>query len=225
MKVVAKIEQDNFAESPRTWGQSSVMVCEHKRYDLGDEQFSSLCASTWREWFADYISENFSDVKLDENDFDDVDCLNDSGYEKIWKWIDENLVYLPLFLYDHSGITMSTGEFSCSWDSGQVGYIFITKEDAEKEYGLSGLSDEEKVKKTKEYLEGEVETYDMYLTGDVYTVVAYEVDDDVTLEDAECQIACGKANEREIVGGYYGLEYAIDAARDEFGAVEVIKPY
>ena len=40
-----------------------------------------------------------------------------------------------LYLYDHSGITMSTGSFCDSWDSGQVGFIYVTKEDIEKEYG------------------------------------------------------------------------------------------
>ena len=30
-------------------------------------------------------------------------------------------IYLPLYLYDHSGITMNTTGFSCQWDSGQVG--------------------------------------------------------------------------------------------------------
>jgi len=38
---------------------------------------------------------------------------------------DKVLAALPLFLYDHSGITMSTGAFSCNFDSGQVGMIFI----------------------------------------------------------------------------------------------------
>jgi len=39
----------------------------------------------------------------------------------------EGVIYLPRFLYDHSGITMSTGPFSCPWDSGQVGFIYATR--------------------------------------------------------------------------------------------------
>lgn len=33
-------------------------------------------------------------------------------------------VLLPVYLYDHGGITISTTPFSCSWDSGQVGFVF-----------------------------------------------------------------------------------------------------
>ena len=32
----------------------------------------------------------------------------------------KDVIGLPLFLYDHSGITMSTSVFSCPWDSVQV---------------------------------------------------------------------------------------------------------
>jgi hypothetical protein len=47
----------------------------------------------------------------------------------------EDVVWLPLYMYDHSGITISTAPFSCPWDSGQLGIIFITKDDAVAEFG------------------------------------------------------------------------------------------
>lgn len=40
---------------------------------------------------------------------------------------DDVLAILPLYLYDHSGITMNTTGFDCGWDSGQVGWIYCTK--------------------------------------------------------------------------------------------------
>lgn len=73
-------------------------------------------------------------------------------------------LWLPLYLYDHSGITMSTTKFSCSWDSGQVGIIYITREKIIKEYSCKRIS-----KKLKENiykcLKAEVQEYDYYLTG------------------------------------------------------------
>ena len=36
-------------------------------------------------------------------------------------------IALPVFMYDHSGITINTTGFSCRWDSGQVGIIYMTK--------------------------------------------------------------------------------------------------
>lgn len=83
----------------------------------------------------------------------------------------EHYVELPLYLYDHSGITMSTGRFSCPWDSGQVGFIYVEWEKAVREYGLTderfpSLAD--KVERVNEALRTEVAVYDQYLTGDVY---------------------------------------------------------
>lgn len=81
----------------------------------------------------------------------------------MWARKRKTLIVLPLFLYDHSGITMSTGSFSCQWDSGQVGWIYITAKDAIKNWGRKGYRE-----KAIKYLEGEVETYDNFITGSVY---------------------------------------------------------
>ncbi len=83
---------------------------------------------------------------------------------------DNNYISLPLFLYDHSGITMSTSAFSCEWDSGQVGIIFISKEDIRKEYNVKRISKKLQNNVIK-YLIGEVELYDNYLTGEVYDFI------------------------------------------------------
>lgn len=88
----------------------------------------------------------------------------------------KDVIALPLFLYDHSGITMSTGKsypFDCPWDSGQVGYIFVTYENIKKEYSKKRVSKALR-QKIEKYLEGEVETYDNYITGNVY---GYRIED------------------------------------------------
>jgi hypothetical protein len=91
---------------------------------------------------------------------------------------DENY-WLPLYLYDHSGITISTSPFSCPWDSGQVGFIYITKKKAAEEWTRNdGETDEQYKERVEGYLRGEVETYDNYLTGSVYGYVLSTVDPD-----------------------------------------------
>src|SRR5579864_4230829 len=37
-------------------------------------------------------------------------------------------IILPLYLLDHSGLRMSVSSFHDHWDSGQVGWIYVTKE-------------------------------------------------------------------------------------------------
>lgn len=76
-------------------------------------------------------------------------------------------IALPLFLYDHSGLTMRTQAFSCRWDSGQVGMIFVTLKDVRKEYRCIRVSKQRR-EKVIEMLKGEVESFDDYLTGNVY---------------------------------------------------------
>jgi hypothetical protein len=76
-------------------------------------------------------------------------------------------IVLPLYLYDHSGITMNTTGFSCPWDSGQVGFIYVTLEKIREEYKWKRITKKRREQIVK-YLTGEVETYDMYLRGEVY---------------------------------------------------------
>jgi hypothetical protein len=79
----------------------------------------------------------------------------------------KDVISLPLYLYDHSGITMNTTGFSCPWDSGQVGFIYVTREKVRKEYGKKAISPK-LLARVLGYLKAEVEVYDSYLTGDVY---------------------------------------------------------
>jgi hypothetical protein len=89
----------------------------------------------------------------------------------------EKPIYLPLFLFDHSGITISTESErfrACDpqgWDWGMLGYIYVTKENVCKEYNVKRVSRKILEKVTK-LLEAEVAEYDHYLTGNVY---GYEI--------------------------------------------------
>ena len=80
---------------------------------------------------------------------------------------DKDYISLPLYLYDHSGLTISTVPFSCRWDSGTIGYIIVSKEDIKKEYGWKVLT-KKRIKQIETYLKNEVDTYNNYLIGNVY---------------------------------------------------------
>lgn len=99
----------------------------------------------------------------------------------------KDILYLPLYLYDHSGITMNTTGFSCPWDSGCVGIIYVSKETIKKEYGWKVLTKARR-EKILEYLKNEVEVYDQYLTGDVwgFQVVEYDEEDNYEQETDSC---------------------------------------
>jgi hypothetical protein len=163
-----EVIQDESPESPREWDNLGTMICFHGRYNLGDKH--------------DYRSGDYS------------------GWDEQRKDIEkkENVcVILPLYLYDHSGITISTSSFSCNWDSGQIGWIVVSKENVRKEFGVKRIT-KEIIEKVTNILEGEVETYDQYLTGDVYGYRISKV--------TKCEFGHEHKEEVDSCWGYYGEE-------------------
>lgn len=180
------IEQDTDACDPLVdHDNASTFVCDHGRYNLGHEDgHAKAREAIWR-------SRDFDAAWEDEFDFYHGPDL----FLMIQKCSD--IVWLPLYLYDHSGITMRTTSFACRWDSGQVGFAFMTRETALREFGGKRLT-KAIIEKAEGLIRGEVETYDTYLRGEIY---GYVIDD----EDGATVESCW---------GFYGLDYAIEEGSD-----------
>lgn len=153
-----RIVNDQHSSSPREWDNLGTMVCAHGRYNLGDSDGVQVAR--------DFVLSHFSYDACNARGWDlshvpDIESAVEATGQAIM---------LPLYLYDHSGITMSTTRFSCPWDSGKVGFIFVPKEKVRSEYGYDRIS-KARQEKILSYLKGEVETYDQFLTGDVWGFV------------------------------------------------------
>ena len=85
----------------------------------------------------------------------------------------KDCIIMPMYMYDHSGITIATKPFSCPWDSGKIGFIYITKKKAREEYGWKVITKARELQ-IRGYLENEVNTYDQFLRGEVYRYEVYE---------------------------------------------------
>jgi hypothetical protein len=72
---------------------------------------------------------------------------------------------LPVYMFDHSGIAFNTGGFNCPWDSGQVGFIYITHEKIKEEFGNTS---EETIERVLKLLEAEIKELDLYARGSCY---------------------------------------------------------
>lgn len=79
----------------------------------------------------------------------------------------DGAVILPVYLYDHSGITINTTGFSCQWDSGQVGWIFADKDAIRKWYQVKNITKKLK-ERVCESLINEIEIFDKYIRGEIY---------------------------------------------------------
>ena len=154
--LTVKLCRDDFIFDPRKeFDWVGTMACFHRRYTLGDctpecsleEYLHQMMAereySLHRKWIPD-----------------DIDNKHVRAYvEKHW-------VMLPLYLYDHSGLSMSVRPFSCRFDSGQVGWIYVSRESKGYDDLTAGLT-------------AEVENYNQYLTGDVWYYLIEDANGDV----------------------------------------------
>jgi hypothetical protein len=154
---ILRVIYDENPESPRQWDNLGKMICSHHNYNLGDKQLDDKL-SQMQEIVQDLNIREYIEG-LDEDYWYDEDKLQEFIEAK------EGAVVLPLYIYEHSGITMNTTGFSCRWDSGQVGWIYVSKERIIEEYGDAS---KESVEKARRVLESEVETYAQYLEGDIY---------------------------------------------------------
>jgi hypothetical protein len=84
----------------------------------------------------------------------------------------KNIVYLPIYIFDHGNITIKSSPFSCQWDSGQIGYIYAYKDKLIE----SGFKDD---KAMMDYLESEIKTYDDYIRGNCYGYSIYDDDNEI----------------------------------------------
>ena len=81
----------------------------------------------------------------------------------------ENLV-IPVHAYERGGITISASGRRAGWDSfdsGQLGFVYVSHEDIKKEYKVSRLT-KKVLERAEKCLIAEVEEYDHYLCGEVY---------------------------------------------------------
>jgi hypothetical protein len=81
----------------------------------------------------------------------------------------ENLVWLPIYAYIHSGVCLGTNNtdypFNCKWDTSFAGVIYAENEAVIEEYG--DLSTVSRVK-AEACFEAELKTYQQFISGDVY---------------------------------------------------------
>lgn len=165
--LTVRIYTDPDPFNPRKeWNPMGTMVCWHPRYQLGDKH-------GYRDPSEFMASEEYKHAA----------------------------VILPLGLYDHSGITMYVGDGpavcdAAGWDSGQVGWIYMTREQVKAEYVVQRLT-KKVLARARESLAMEVRIYDQYLTGDVY---GYEIRD-------------ARGRDVDSCWGMYGWEYCREEAQ------------
>ena len=121
------------AENPLDWG-SATLVTAHRRYTFGGDRLP---------FDANSIEEAF-DWHLDGR-----------GLTR------RDVIWLPVYLYDHSGLALSDTPFGDRWDSGQLGYIYETRSNIRAEYRVQRISPKREQVAGGEFEDGSCEAYEM----------------------------------------------------------------
>ena len=117
------------------------------------------------DWFYGYT---FDGDELGDSDLAKDAILEVLPIDDLKELADKHNVILPLYLYDHSGITISCGHsypYNDRWDAGQVGWIYASHDNIRQEYGALNSATIEKARQT---LISETNTYDSYIRGECY---------------------------------------------------------
>ena len=192
------VRQDPDPSDPRKeYDNAATMACFHSRHSLGDKLDEKDPGAFWDA----FLRKNMDDAALlaklqqhkakgfeelmEENgagwgDPEDVLDLFHSSVEDgriglAMDVLEDRAAWLPMYLYEHSGMTVSCGErkypYNDRWDSSAIGWIAMSKETAMKELGAD---DSDWRGKAEACMKAEVESYDAYLTGDIWYYTLYE---------------------------------------------------
>jgi hypothetical protein len=147
-----RIEREENPQNPREeWDNVTNMICFHRRYILGDKNHN-YNVDDYANW------EQLKDAIIKQEDVVQI---------------------LPIYMYGHSGITIKTTPFNCPWDSGQIGFIWITRKSVLENFGWKRLT-KKRIIELENTLIQDVAIYDAYLTGDVYGYVIVGPDEKPT---------------------------------------------
>lgn len=211
IKYTLEVNQDDSCEDPRSWDNLCTMTCWHRNYDLGDRHNFDNPDEFMQHLYLDVTGKHW----CDEHNSDD--------WQDVYKELKETGLVLikPINLYDHSGITVSTSNnypYNDRWDAGCVGFIHVTKKTILNE--CDNITEDDWKERADKYIEGEMETYDQYLRGDVYW---YTLTKTVTQKD-KCP-HCGEVireyeveEEVDSCWGFYGDCLEENGMLDDLGS-------
>ena len=176
------IKRDDDAPSPRDGDNVGQFWADnmHRRYNFHEEGADDVLARIK----AAEIS--YLGTKADTDSWDDQDWIRylmsvSEGRKHVY-------AIVPVYMYEHSGISLSCSPFSCGWDSGMIGFMICDREHADM---ILGEWDYDKVVQA---IVAEVKSLNEYYVygGYMYEVIEYKKCDCCGHEEeVEADTCCG----------------------------------
>lgn len=127
---------------------------------------------------------------------DSHDFYEPADFLSWWAKAGADGLCVPLYLYDHSGLALSTRPFHCPWDSGQIGWAYLTAAALANKF--PDVAAAQRLAAAQQLIDAEVELYNAYISGDVW---GFTVRTDHGADVDRCW-------------GYYGLHAVREAAEE-----------
>lgn len=179
---ILKIVQDTDPADPRKeFDNLSLFVCAETNHSIGDKNSKATL---------------FEKLGIIDHNLKNIDLAN--------KAKSKGLVFysVPVYIYEHGNICLSTTPFSCPFDSYQIGEILVFKDKIKEEFSVKRFTKkvtEELTEKIALVIENEVSIYSDFLSGDVYGFQVIE--DDESVSDS-CY-------------GFYGSDFKNNGIKDQ----------
>lgn len=176
------VQPDDWLINPREIEDNfGTMVCFHPRYALGDRHNYRDKDDFLKEMYLNTVGKEEQGLEYYER------MVNLSGGRKgadahsnsravdtsLLREISKKYIMMPLYFLDHGGFAIGTVRFHNPRDSGQVGWIYVSREDVLKEFSMDKMT-EALWKRAEEMLRDEVLEYDAYLRGECYGYELYQ---------------------------------------------------
>lgn len=188
MEVVFKLYVHSDAESPREWDNLGVIAAKNF---VADERIGDPI-----DWLSGKLNYSETYVEKLASELGAAYYSNEVREELESRFLNK-FIGKPLYKYEHGNVALATTPFNCRWDSGQIGYLYTTKEAIRENWSIKRVTEKYKAR-ALDILEGELDTFEVWCRGEVYGF---------SIEDLE-------ENHLDACGGFYGDDWDTNGMLD-----------
>lgn len=134
--------------------------------------------------------------------YNNMETVSEHVEEKLWDKIHEEYFTYPVYAYIHSGISLSLSSFHSKWDSGQVGWWFVSEEDVRSWFNRERITNKLRGR-IKSVVKEQVGVLDAWVSGEVFYFKKYE--------NEELVDSCG---------GFFGCDFETNGLKEHAGISE-----
>ena len=193
-KILTVALDDSPSDNPReAFNPITKMWCWHRRYNVGDEKPAAYDINNFADW-------------------DEIE-------EAIWK-NEKPVALLSVWGYDHGGLSISTNNPNCRWDSGKIGFIFFPRSEL-SQLGYKRAT-KKAIEKAKAWLKADVQEYDDWNNGNVWRLT---IEDTSVLDGSRDWCAgsyIGTLND-DPNSGLLNVMFSDNLTKDEFAQLVRVK--